>query len=416
MNLKRTPPIPILDALSHMDDPFRQKNFSADGFFHGKPVAGADIDYEYALKFIHSYKGSTATFNAYRRELERLLQWSWHIEAQSVLLHKREHIEGFVQFCLNPPIAWIGKANYPRFKEEDGLRIAESKWRPFVVSVSKEMHRKGIEPEKKEYVMSQSALRALFAILSSFYNFLCEEELLESNPVARIRQKSKFIVKDQGSPTVRRLSNLQWEYLIESATTMAKGNPDTHERTLFIMNCLYAMYLRISELVADERSIPLMKDFTRDHDNHWWFKVTGKGNKSRKITVSDAMLDALKRYRSHQGLSPLPTPDDNSPLISKQLGSGPMTSTRHLRSIVQRCFDQAHERMKMDGLEEDAADLKAATVHWLRHTGISEDVKTRPREHVRDDAGHTTMQTTDRYIESDDRERHQSGRHKPIIE
>ena len=47
-------------------------------------------------------------------------------------------------------------------------------------------------------------------------------------------------------------------------------------------------------------------------------------------------------------------------------------------------------------------DLKAATVHWLRHTGISEDVKIRPREYVRDDAGHQSMQTTDRYIESDD--------------
>jgi len=176
------------------------------------------------------------------------------------------------------------------------------------------------------------------------------------------------------------------------------------------------MYLRISELVADERSTPLMKNFTRDHDSHWWFKITGKGNKARKITVSDAMLGAFKRYRSHRGLSPLPTPDDNSSLIPKQLGSGPMTSTRHLRSILQNCFDKAYESMKLDGLEEDAADLKTATVHWLRHTGISEDVKTRPREHVRDDAGHQTMQTTDRYIESDDRERHQPGRGKRIID
>ena len=70
--------------------------------------------------------------------------------------------------------------------------------------------------------------------------------------------------------------------------------------------------------------------------------------------------------------------------------------------------------MKSDGLEDDAADLKAATVHWLRHTGISEDVKFRPREHVRDDAGHQSMQTTDRYIESDDRERHLSARKKLI--
>ena len=72
--------------------------------------------------------------------------------------------------------------------------------------------------------------------------------------------------------------------------------------------------------------------------------------------------------------------------------------------------------MKKDGLEDDAADLKTATAHWLRHAGISEDVKFRPREHVRDDAGHSSMQTTDRHIESDLCERHESGRSKRVKE
>ena len=90
------------------------------------------------------------------------------------------------------------------------------------------------------------------------------------------------------------------------------------------------------------------------------------------------------------------------------------TSTRQIRSIVQLCFDTAYSRMKKDGLEEDAIELQTATVHWLRHTGISEDVKFRPREHVRDDAGHASMATTDRYIESDLRERHESGRKKRL--
>ena len=36
------------------------------------------------LQFLVSYGGSTATFNAYRRELERLLQWSWHIQQTSI--------------------------------------------------------------------------------------------------------------------------------------------------------------------------------------------------------------------------------------------------------------------------------------------------------------------------------------------
>jgi len=197
---------------------------------------------------------------------------------------------------------------------------------------------------------------------------------------------------------------------------MASENPHEHERTLFIMNCLFSMYLRISELVADERSIPTMGDFKKDRYGYWWFDVIGKGNKNRSITVCNEMLDALKRYRLFLGLRPLPSLNEQVPLISKIKGTGPVTSTRHIRLIVKRCFDETFKQMNEDGLSEDAEELLIATPHWLRHTGISEDVKFRPREHVRDDAGHASMATTDHYIESDLRERHNSGRKKRVKE
>ena len=174
------------------------------------------------------------------------------------------------------------------------------------------------------------------------------------------------------------------------------------------------MYLRVSELVADERSNPTMGDFRKDQDGNWWFHVTGKGNKDRTIVVSNEMLESLRRYRASMNLPPLPAAGEKTVLLRKTRGHGPISSTRQVRRIVQDCFDAAFERMKEQGLEDDANDLRTATVHWLRHTGISEDVKTRPREHVRDDAGHATMATTDRYIESDRRERHMSGKKKPL--
>ncbi len=107
-------------------------------------------------------------------------------------------------------------------------------------------------------------------------------------------------------------------------------------------------------------------------------------------------------------------PNEASPLLPKLRGKGPVTDSRGVRRIVQGCFDKSYARMRTDGLDDsDAAELKDATVHWLRHTGISEDVQNRPREHVRDDAGHSSMATTDRYIESNQRERHATGREKP---
>jgi len=227
-------------------------------------------------------------------------------------------------------------------------------------------------------------------------------------------KKSKFLRKHHGRKTIRRLSELQWTYIIETAEQMATENPEMHERTLFIMNALFAMYLRISELAASDRWIPQMGHFHKDMDGSWWFKTVGKGNKERDVSVSNAMLEALKRYRLSMGLSSLPSPGESISLVQKARGKGAIQGTRHIRKIVQYCFDNTMERLNRDGFKEDAEMLMAATVHWLRHTGISEDVKIRPREHVRDDAGHSSSAITDQYIDIELRARHASARKKLI--
>jgi len=415
MNPKRTAPQPIIDNLSHIGNPFKQKSFSTKPFLM-KAIVGSERDFEYALKFLYSYNGSTATFNSYRREIERLLQWCWRIEQVSIYTLKREHIEDFIRFCFKPPKAWIGTKNVARFKKKEGKREPNPDWRPFVATVSKLEHIDGAEIDTNKFCPSQSSVKGIFTALSSFYEYLIQEDLVTSNPVALIKQKSKYIRKNQIKPIVRRISKLQWDYVIETVELMATEQPYEHERSLFIINCLLAMYLRISELVADERSSPVMSDFRKDHDGNWWFHVTGKGNKTRSITVCNDMLNSLKRYRDYLGLSKFPATSEQIPLIAKFKGDGPITSTRHIRRIVQNCFNNTFQRMKSDGLLDDAIELQTATVHWLRHTGISEDVKFRPREHVRDDAGHASMVTTDRYIDSDLRERHASGKKKRIKE
>ena len=63
---------------------------------------------------------------------------------------------------------------------------------------------------------------------------------------------------------------------------------------------------------------------------------------------------------------------------------------------------------------QEAEGLIEATVHWLRHTGISEDVKHRPREHVRDDAGHSSSAITDKYIDVELKARHASAKRKKV--
>ncbi len=371
-------------------------------------------DYEHARDFLYSYRGSEATYNSYRRELERLLHWCANIAKKPLGKLHRSEIEKFIEFCQHPPIDWIGTKNVSRFIQKNGSRVANPNWRPFVATVSKTAGYQGKQADPKNYTLSQKALQAVFAVLGSFYNYLIQEEYINFNPVAQIRQKSKYLRKQQGKATIRRLSELQWGYVIETAEQLADHHPEQHERTLFIMNALFSMYLRISELAASSRWQPEMGHFHKDHDGNWWFTTVGKGNKQRNITVCDDMLNALKRYRSSLGLTGLPYSAETTPLVPKFKGTGPMTSTRQIRSIVQQCFDKAIDRMMVDGMQEEAEQMRAATVHWLRHTGISEDVKHRPREHVRDDAGHASSAITDKYIDVELRERHASGKKKRI--
>jgi len=374
----------------------------------------ANNDFELARNFLREYDGNEATYNSYRREVERLLQWAWLIQKKSILKLSRIDIEDYLNFCKSPPLHWIATAKVPRFIEQDGLRVPNVAWRPFVVTVSKIAARQGVNPNPKEYAFSDRAFKEIFSVLSSFFNYLIIEGLTELNPVLQIRQKNRFLRKNQGAPIIRRLTELQWDYVIETAKQLADQNPQRHERTLFIMSALYGMYLRISELTASARWEPKMNHFSKDNDDNWWFTTVGKGNKQRNITVSDAMIASLKRWRKHLSLTTLPSPDDNSPLIPKERGTGAISSTNQIRNIVQFCFDYTINRMQTDGFAEETNSLESATVHWLRHTGISDDVKIRPREHVRDDAGHSSSLTTDKYIDIDLRERHASGKKKLI--
>jgi site-specific recombinase XerD len=291
-------PIPVFDDLNNID------NCDVESYIIDQKYKD---DYAHALSFLKSYNGSLGTFTSYRRDVERFLHWCTLVANKKLVELKRQDIEDFIKFCQKPPKSWIGLYKTPRFLTKDGIRLPNPKWRPFVVTIPKAAYRTGERPNLKDFELSQTAIKDMFAILGSFYNYLLQEDYVYMNPVALIRQKSKFVRKTQDIPKIRRLSERQWKYVIETAEEMAQTHPSLHERTFFMMSILYSMYLRISELAASKRWSPAMNHFFMDNDENWWFTTVGKGNKQRQIAVSDTMLEALKRWRVYLGLSPLPS-------------------------------------------------------------------------------------------------------------
>lgn len=407
---ERTLPIPqpLFDTLEN------NKTLAdcVNNYLESLSIAAVKQEYHLCLEFLKSYANSKDTYTAYRREVERLLHWCWLICKKPLKEISRNDIRDYLHFVNSPPKTWMSTKIVDRFINVEGLRQPNPTWRPFVAKVSKVARRLGKEANKNNYQLSNKSIEAIFAILSSMFTYLQQEEYTDVNPVALIRQKKGFIQRQQTRKVTRKLSKTQWMEVITTAEEMAKKNT-SHERTLFLMSAFYLLGLRISELAYGETRQATMGNFAPDKRSLWWYTTVGKGNKERDVAVPDELLTALKRYRTYLGLPPLPHRSEPTPLFPKLKGKRGL-STRQIRSIVQTVFDAAIDKLQTAGKIDEAEDLATATVHWLRHTAISNEVEYRPREHIRDDVGHENPGTMDKYIDIDRVARHQSAQSKPL--
>ena len=402
-------PQPLFDTLEHIN----AIPECITHYIESLSLPAAKKEFTLCMEFLKSYANSKDTFTSYRRETERLLHFSWLVIKKSIKEISRNDIRDYLQFVNTPPKSWIATKIVNRFLEDPNhLRTPNPLWRPFVVKVSKIAYSHGKKPNKTQYQLSNKSIEAIFAVLSSFFTYLQQEEYLEANPVALIRQKKGYIQRQQTRKVTRKLSKLQWLYVINTAEEMAKENP-RHERTLFLMSAFYLLGLRISELAYIENRLAKMGNFAPDKRGLWWYTTIGKGNKMRDVAVPDELLHALKRYREFLNLPPLPHRDEATPLLPKLKGKEGL-GTRQIRNIVQTVFDRAIEKLYLAEKTDEAEDLATATVHWLRHTAISTEVEFRPREHIRDDVGHENPATMDKYIDIDRVARHRSAQFKHL--
>lgn len=381
----------------------------------------AKADYLQTQAFLKSYsRKSDQTFTSFRNEVERILLWAWTVCDKSLDQLKRSDIESYFDFLEKPPAAWISKGVYARFIQKNSLNVTNSKWRPFSVRATKAEAKKASESGKEisvkasSHSFSQSAWNRIFSTLSVYFDYLAGEDYVLGNPIPKIKRNMPQIVKNSESKVEQhRLTDLQWEYILESTLELANQKTE-HERTLFLVACLKSLYLRISELSPRPKYDPDWGNFFKDHEGNWWLTVIGKGNKERDISVPSSLLSYIKRYRLSRGLEPLPSPSENKPIISS-MRSGKAVTSRQLRRIVQQAFDNAYRCMIEDGHQVGATTLRYATTHWLRHTGASQDIDSRPIKHMADDLGHATMGTTDKvYINSDRMARAASGKDRTV--
>ncbi len=405
-------PIPLYPIYKEL------KSVNLDDFpelaqFLANTDAWKSIVWTWGQEFL-SYIGrnkSEHTYTRFRSEVEKFLLWAFLIKNKPIEEYRKSEILEYADFCWRPPLPWICLNNHEKFLLQGGIYRKNPDWAPFRLMVAKGDNS---TPDRKQYKPSQQTLHATFTALNAFYKHLTEEEYCIGNPIQLAKKDCRYFISDAQVKEVKRLSEDEWQFLLDVAQDMADEDI-RFERNLFLIASLKTLFLRISELSERVEWAPTMGHFWQDNDKNWWLKIYGKGRKLRDITVPESYLAYLGRYRAYRGLNNLPVRGEGYPIIEKLRGRGGMTA-RQLSRLVQEVFDQAYERMKIRADENVASKFREATTHWLRHTGASLEVERgRPLKDISEDLGHASMSTTDTvYVQADDKKRAVSGKKRTV--
>lgn len=367
--------------------------------------------YAAVRSFLRAFSDNAQTFNSYRSHVERLLLWSLLIKGKPLNRLKRQDAQDYLDFCRNPPGDWIGPVTRSRFvtnpdaKDSLDAYLPNPKWLPFNLKSRKNDSAEHVA--EQQYHAANGTLNQIYTVCSRFYEYLVEDGFSETNPFRLLKKGNRFSGQELEVSTSRALTPLQWDYVLDTAENMADIEPLRHERTLFILATLFAMYLRVSDLAGRKNWKPTMGDFRLDAEGNWWYHTVGKGNKAAKIAVRDVYVERyLKRYRRFLGLPELPAKDESTPLI-KTLNGRAGLSDRQIRALLQAVFDKATDNMRNEGRAlHELESLRCASAHWLRHTSATFDAPLRNPKDLQEDLRHSNLSTTQNtYYHSHDQER-----------
>jgi site-specific recombinase XerD len=383
-------------------------------------AAANDLD---AIRaWLARFADKSATFDSYRKEAERLLLWSLVALGKPLSSLTHEDCLRYQHFLADPQPAavWVtgGDAQAGACRGRKHPR-GDARWRPFYGP------------------LSPASIRQATVILNVLFSWLVQAGYLAGNPLALSRQRTRRV-----APRITRyLEPGLWQEVKDSIAAMPQDSPRARahaHRVRWLFTLLYLGGLRIAEVGGNTMGQFFVR---RDADGtmRWWLAVHGKGDRERLVPATRELMTELSRYRQSLGMTALPSPHENTPLVlpvGKTAGSTrggtaeppagatagdtsrPLTRAA-LHTIVKSVFAQAAQRLRERGGENAARAelLEQASAHWLRHSAGSHMADRQvDLRHVRDNFGHASLTTTSIYLHVDDDRRHRDTDEKHRID
>lgn len=330
--------------------------------------------------WLKEVEDSENTFQSYKKEAERFVLWLLDKNKLSIKEVTREDILSYKKFLSAPEPAekWIGPAK-PR---------SHPGWKPF------------------SKPLQNSSIKQALIIIKSMFNYLNKSGFLTKNPFSF--GKKEMVVLEKSYRVERFLEKNTFYFVLEVIENLPRSSQKDifhAERARWLFYLLYFTGARRGEVAKAK-----MKDF-KNEKGLWWWEVKGKGNKKGRIPCQDELMEALVRYRKASNLnSDYPNQDDETPLIISFFRKKESNlSEKSIYLIVKNIFSVAAQISKKEfkGFEKK---LELASTHWIRHTSASHQLHAGvPLIIVSQNLRHSNIQTTQRYLHTEEDERHHAS-------
>jgi site-specific recombinase XerD len=356
---------------------------------------GAEDDRQALDAWLAQYRDKAATLRAYRKEVERFYLWCLLERGKPLSSIDSRDAQAYRDFIRQPPPAWCCAAVVGR---------GDPAWRPF---------RGPLQPASQ---------RQALVVLQALFDGLRDGNYLVGNPFRAVNKKTAL-----AAPRIdieRSFTELEWRFIRaciaeEEAAARPRGEGPVGaeaRRLRLVLELLAGTGLRLAEIAAATTASVRTVRLDVEGLDATVLSVLGKGGKVREVPLADdlaALVAVHHADASALGLLPSPAPlvctlADRPPRWSvgsdgrlvlerpstTQRALGASGLYRMLKRFFHRIANQAHA---VDGL--DAARLRTASTHWLRHTFARQGAAAQlPVEVLQQALGHASIATTTLYL------------------
>ncbi|WP_295985476.1 phage integrase family protein [uncultured Variovorax sp.] len=314
----------------------------------------------------------TSTQRSYRKEAERLLLWSVLERGKALSSLTREDAQAYQAFLTQPPERWCGARHHQRWSPL---------WRPL------------------EGPLAPAAMRQSMIILRSLFDFLVEQGYVTGNPFSR----SVLPPEAPGRLGAdRMLSFAQWDHV----DGLLRSHVDTEpgRRLRRGMRWLYATGLRLSEIGA-VRCEDLRPMQPAPEDGRWLLSVTGRRGERRQVPVPVELIEEFGDELARHGFDrQVDAPANRGVPLLARFGTGASHPVGWSTSGLYQAIKAFLSRAALELDSDDAARLRKASTHWLRHSHGAHALRGRegraplPLAAVQNNMGHASRSTTSMYL------------------